>query len=417
MERTIFHCDLNSYFASVEIMLNPKLKGKPVAVCGKSEDRHGIVLAKSDQAKRCGVSTGEVIWQAKQKCPELVIVEPHYEQYAKYSRFANIVYSRYTDVIERFGIDEAWLDMTSSMRLFGKSAYELADEIRQTIKRELGLTISVGVSFNKIFAKLGSDMKKPDAITVISKEEFKDKIFHLPVSELFGIGRATKRSMNSVGIFTIGDLADSSPEFLQKRFGANGIKMWRFANGMDNSPVCHTNEQNIIKSVGHGTTAVRDLIDCDDVKCMIFDLSQDVSHRLRKYGLFANGVRLSVRDCDLNVRQLQCLLDIPTQSFYELADKSIELFFSSYEFEKPIRSISVCAINLDSVYKSVQLNFNVDIEKHIKREKIENAMEEIREKYGNGAVNMCRLMSNDLTARNGEKTALPCAFSHIDDAV
>lgn len=415
MERVIFHCDLNSYFASVEIMLNPELKGKPVAVCGKAEDRHGIVLAKSDQAKRCGVLTGEVIWQAKQKCPELIIVEPHYEQYAKYSRFANIVYSRYTDVIERFGIDEAWLDMTSVMRLYGNDPYKVADEIRRTIKRELGLTISIGVSFNKIFAKLGSDMKKPDAITVISKEEFKDKIFHLDVSELFGIGRSAKRNLNSLGIFTIGDLANASPEFMQNRFGISGLKMWRYANGFDNSPVCNVDEQSVIKSVGHGTTAIRDLKNLDDVKCMIYDLSQDVSHRLRKYGLFANGVRLSVRDCDLNVRQLQCPMEIPTQSFYELADKSFDMFVSSYEFEKPIRSVSVCAINLDSMYKSVQLNFNVDIQKHIKRDKIENTMEKIRDRFGNNAVNMCRLMTNDLTARNGTKTALPCAFSHLKE--
>lgn len=393
MERTIFHCDLNSYFASVEIMLNPKLKGKPVAVCGNPEDRHGIVLAESLQAKLCGVSTGEVIWQAKAKCPDLIIVEPHYEQYIKYSCFANIVYSRYTDTIERFGIDEAWLDVTSSMRLFGKSAYELADEIRQRIKRELGLTISVGVSFNKIFAKLGSDMKKPDAITEITQKGFKEKIFHLPVSELFGIGKTTASSLNLLGIFTIGDLANSSPEFLQIRFGENGVKMWRYANGLDNSAVCLANEPSVVKSISHGTTGIRDLVDIEDVKNTVFDLSQDISHRLRKYGLLASGIKFAVRDCNLKIRQFQCSLDIPTQSFYELANKSLDLFSSSYEFKNPIRSLTVCAINLESVYKSVQFNFNTDIQKHIKREKIENAMEEICEKYGKGTVKPARCVN------------------------
>lgn len=413
MERTILHCDLNSYFASVEIMLNPELKGKAVAVCGKTEDRHGIVLAKSDLAKSYGVSTGEAIWQAKQKCPFLTVVEPHYEQYAKYSRFARIVYSRYTDIIEPFGIDEAWLDMTPSMRLFGKSGYEIAQEIRQTIKRELGLTISVGVSFNKVFAKLGSDMKKPDAVTVISKDSFREQIYQLDASEMLGIGRSTKRSLNNLGIYTIGDLAQTKCEFLQRRFGVNGLRMWRYANGMDNSAVDPENRTGMIKSVGHGTTAVRDIADMNDVRCVVFDLSQDVSHRLRKYGLCAKSVQISVRDCELNVKQFQCELDVPTQNFFEIAEKSVEMFVRMYDFSKPIRSITVRAIDLSNLYQPIQLSFDNDFGRHIKLDKIENAIEEIRDRYGNRAVNICSLLTNDLTARNGKKTAVPCSFNFI----
>ncbi len=413
MERTILHCDLNSYFASVEIMLNPELKGKAVAVCGKTEDRHGIVLAKSDLAKSYGVATGEVIWQAKQKCPQLIIVEPHYEQYAKYSQFARIIYSRYTDIIEPFGIDEAWLDITPSMRLFGKSGYEIAEEIRQTVKREIGLTISVGVSFNKVFAKLGSDMKKPDAVTVISKESFEKQIFHLDASEMLGIGRSTKRTLNNLGIYTIGDLAHTSCEFLQRRFGVNGLRMWRYANGMDNSAVDPQNNGRIIKSVGHGTTAVRDIEDLNDVKCVIYDLSQDISHRLRKYGLCAKSVQLSVRDCELHTKQLQCELDIPTQNFREISEKSIKLFLHTYDFSRPIRSITVRAINLTHLFQPIQLSFENDFERHLKLNKIENAVEEIRSRYGNSSVNICSLLTNDLTARNGQKTAAPCAFNFI----
>ena len=214
MARNILHCNMNNFYASVECMLNPALKEYPVAVCGSVEERHGIDLAKNYKAKAFDVKTGDTVWQAQQKCRDLVIVPPHYEEYIKYSKLARSVYERYTDQVQPYGMDECWLDITGTGSLFG-SPVEVANKIRETIKFELGLTISVGVSFNKIFAKLGSDMKKPDAVTVIPKDTFREKIWKLPSADLLGVGRATQRTLDSYGIRTIGALAQTNPEFLR----------------------------------------------------------------------------------------------------------------------------------------------------------------------------------------------------------
>ncbi|EKC56817.1 Nucleotidyltransferase/DNA polymerase involved in DNA repair, partial [human gut metagenome] len=229
-------CDMNNFYASVECMLNPALKEYPVAVCGSVEERHGIVLAKNYKAKAFDVKTGDTVWQAQQKCRDLVIVPPHYEEYIKYSKLARSVYERYTDQVEPYGMDECWLDITGTGSLFG-SPVEVANKIRETIKFELGLTISVGVSFNKIFAKLGSDMKKPDAVTVIPKDTFREKIWKLPSADLLGVGRATQRTLDSYGIRTIGALAQTDPEFLRSVLEKNGVALWNYANGNDLSLV------------------------------------------------------------------------------------------------------------------------------------------------------------------------------------
>ena len=236
MSRSILHCDMNNFYASVECMLDPTLKKYPVAVCGSVEERHGIVLAKNYAAKAFGVATGDAVWQAKQKCKDLVIVPPHYEEYIKYSKLARSVYSRFTDQVEPYGMDECWLDISGTEKLYG-SPERVANEIKEIIKFELGLTISVGVSFNKIFAKLGSDMKKPDAITVIEKDTFRDKIWGLPAADLLGVGRATQRVLDSYCIRTIGDLANAEPDFLKRRLGKNGVALWQYANGNDHSLV------------------------------------------------------------------------------------------------------------------------------------------------------------------------------------
>ena len=257
MQRVILHCDMNNFYASVECMLNPELKNKPVAVCGSVEERHGIVLAKNYAAKAFGVSTGEAIWQAKQKCQDLVIVEPHYEQYMKFSKLARGIYGRYTDQIEPYGMDECWLDVTGSGCM--GTGFEIADEIRRTVKFELGLTISAGVSFNKIFAKLGSDMKKPDAITCIEADSFREKIWCLPASDLLGVGRATEKILSGYGIQTIGEFASTSDDFLKCRLGKNGLAIKKYANGLDDSPVMRSDFVSPVKSIGHGITTMQDL--------------------------------------------------------------------------------------------------------------------------------------------------------------
>ena len=256
MDRVILHVDMNNFYASVECMLEPSLRGKPVAVCGSTEERHGIVLAKNYEAKAYGVQTAEAIWQAKQKCKNLVIVPPHYDQYLRFSNKARKIYERFTDKIEAYGMDECWLDVTGC---YLGSGPEIADIIRRTIKFELGLTVSVGVSFNKIFAKLGSDMKKPDAVTVIERHAFKEKIWSLPAEDLLGVGRATKKKLQKFGIKTIGELAGAPEDLMRREFGKNGVLLQQFARGNDMSEVKPCDYVMPIKSIGHGITTVQDL--------------------------------------------------------------------------------------------------------------------------------------------------------------
>ena len=258
MERTILHCDMNNFYASVECMLDPKLRGKPVAVGGDVENRHGIILAKNYEAKQYGVQTAEALWQAKQKCPNLIIVPPHYEEYLKYSRLAHSIYAEYTDRIEPYGMDEVWMDITGSTRLFGDGE-KVANELRRRIKFELGLTISVGVSFCKVFAKLGSDMKKPDAVTIIPQDSFREVIWDLPASDMLGVGRSTEKLLSSYGIRTIGQLANAYPDMLERKLGKNGMMLVAFANGLDRSRVAPQDYEPPMKSVGHGITTVQDL--------------------------------------------------------------------------------------------------------------------------------------------------------------
>ena len=292
-ERTILHCDMNNFYASVECMLDTSLRDKAVAVCGSVEERHGIVLAKNYKAKGCGVKTGEAIWQAKQKCRDLVIVEPHYEQYMKFSKLAREVYSRYTDQIEPYGMDECWLDVSGSG--IKGTGFEIADEIRRTIKFEMGLTISAGVSFNKIFAKLGSDMKKPDAVTCIDRETFKEKIWGLPASDLLGVGRATEKVLYGYGIHTIGQLAEAPEGLLKGRFGKNGIALKRYANGEDHSLVMRSDYVSPVKSVGHGITTLQDLENAAEVWCVMLELVQDIGSKLRSHKKKACGIIVPMR--------------------------------------------------------------------------------------------------------------------------
>ena len=385
MSRSILHCDMNNFYASVECMLNPSLREHPVAVCGSVEERHGIVLAKNYKAKAFDVKTGDAVWQAKQKCPDLVVVPPHYEEYIKYSKLARQIYSRYTDQVEPYGMDECWLDITGTDKLFG-SPVQIANEIRETIKFELGLTISVGVSFNKIFAKLGSDLKKPDAVTVIDTDTFREKISNVPVGELLGVGRATKRIFDSYYIQTIGDLAKCNPDFLRRRLGKNGILLWNYANGNDVSLVAQKDFVAPIKSVGHGITTKADLEKPEQVWPVFLELSQDIGHKLRTYGLCAEGVAIHVRDNMLCSRQWQCKTELPTQSSMIIAKKAFQLFEKRYSWLNPIRSVTVQAINLVSQDTPCQLDFFMDVEKKEKTERLERCIDDIRRRFGANSV-------------------------------
>ena len=362
MTRTILHCDMNNFYASVECFKNPKLKPYPVAVCGEVEERHGIVLAKNYKAKAYGVSTGEAIWQAKQKCPDLVIVPPHYDEYMSFSKAAREIYEHYTDQIEPFGMDECWLDCTGSTGIMG-SGEKIANEIRERIKFELGLTISAGVSFNKIFAKLGSDMKKPDAVTVIDENNYREKVWPLPVSDLLYVGPQTTKKLRGMNVTTIGDLANFDPILLQSKFGVNGIKLWRFANGTDHASVKPSDYVDPIKSVGHGATSVVDLETNYDVWLALLDLAQDVGHRLRASELAAKGVQITVKDNELMSRQYQMTLDFPTRSPLELAQAGFALFQQRYQWFKPVRAITIRGINLVSERQPLQLDVFCDYQR------------------------------------------------------
>ena len=384
-ERTILHSDMNCFYASVEMMLDPSLRGKPVAVCGSTENRHGIVLAKSELAKKAGVKTGMVNREARQRCPNLIMVKPQYDQYLKYSELARNIYQRYTDQVEPYGMDECWLDVTGSYRVCG-DGMKIAESIRQEIKEELGLTVSIGVSYNKIFAKLGSDMKKPDAVTEIPKDSFQEKVWPLPASDLLFVGRATAAKFDKYGIHTIGDIAATDPEFLRRLLGVNGLQLWKYAAGKDDTPVMHKDFVSPIKSVGHGITCTADLENEDEVWKVMLELSQDIGHRLRIHNLKASGVQISVRSNDLGFRQYQAPLSLSTQSPSAIAHKAIQIFHDNYHWTMPVRAVTVRAINLRPKDDPEQINLFTDMRRVEKAEKLDDCIEEIRRRFGKRAV-------------------------------
>lgn len=396
MERTILHCDMNNFYASVECMLNPSLRGHPVAVGGDVENRHGIILAKNYEAKKFGIQTGEALWQAKQKCPKLIIVPPHYEEYLKYSRLAHSIYADYTDLIEPYGMDEVWMDVTGSTKAFG-SGEVIANTLRERIKYELGLTISVGVSFCKVFAKLGSDMKKPDAVTVIPKDTFRDIIWDLPASDMLGVGRSTEKFLSSYGIHTIGQLANAYPDLMQRKLGKNGMVLLAFANGEDRSKVAPQDYEPPMKSIGHGITTMQDLENNAEVWNIMLALTQDIGHKLRVYNKNAAGVAIYIRyivDKQIAGKQWQCQLPVRTHSAAIIAKEAYRLFERSYGWEYPIRSVTVRAINLCSQDLPEQLQFFSDAATVERKEKLETAIEDIRRRFGKYSIQPACLCQN-----------------------
>ena len=390
-DRVILHSDLNNCYASIECMLHPELKGKYIAVCGSTEDRHGIVLAKNQLAKKCGVKTGEAVWQARQKCPQLTVVPPHMDQYLKFSKIVRAIYLRYSPDVEAFGIDESWIDLTGSQLLRSRSPVEIANEIRETVKSETGLTVSVGVSFNKIFAKLGSDMKKPDAVTEIRRDNFREKIWPLPASDLLYVGRATDAKLRTYCIQTIGDLANADVEMLKRIFGVHGQKIWTYANGLDVSRVMPCDYEVPIKSIGHGITCTSDLLTNEEVMHVFMELSQQVGQKLRKNNLAATRVRIFVRDNKLYSREYQGRLDYPTQCYTEIAHAGYELFRRRYVWNNDIRALTISGIDLVPADIPIQIDFFNDYEKHQRRLTLETTIDDIRRRFGTASINFASL--------------------------
>lgn len=412
MKRVILHSDMNACYASIEAKLNPKLKGIPMAVAGNPENRHGIILAKSQEAKVMGVTTGEPIWQAMAKCPDLTIVPPHYEEYLKHSKMSRKIYYDYTNQVEPFGLDECYLDVTGSTHLFG-SGEDIAMEIKERVKKEMGITVSVGVSFCKIFAKLGSDMKKPDAITVIDEENFRDKVWPLEVRELVGIGRATERKFHSIGVYTLGELARTDVDILKDLLGINGVYLWQYVNGKDVREVHDRDFCQDIKTIGNSTTCRKDLLNNEEVFNVFQLLSLQVSRRLRDAKLEAGGVEVFVRDSKLCSSHFQRVINLASQSSINIAKEVMELFKEKYDWDLPVRALGIRAINLRKEGTGSQLDVFSDYQKFEKNESCDKAIYEIRKKYGHKAISFASLSLDTKTPKElNEVITLP--MSHYN---
>ena len=393
MLRTILHSDMNSCYASIEEKLNPKLKNKAMAVCGDPKNRHGIILAESQEAKIMGVKTGEAIWHAKIKCPNLILVPPHYEKYLEFSRKARKIYYSYTNRVEPFGLDECWLDVSESLKLFG-GGEEIANEIRKRMKNELGITVSVGVSFNKVFAKLGSDLKKPDATSVIKRENFKEIVWPLDISSIIGIGKSTKRKLNGIGIYTLGELAKSDVKTVKGILGINGLYLWQYANGFDDRPVKDYSYREVIKTIGNSSTLVEDLYTNEEVYNIFQILSLNVSKRLREANLSSMGIKIFIRDNNLFSYEFQALISNPTQSSIILAEKAIDLFKKKYKWNFPIRALGLRAINLVDDKIPTQTDIFSDYKEIVKKENLDKAIYNIRKKYNKDILTFVSLKNN-----------------------
>lgn len=390
MDKLILHCDLNNFYASVETLLHPELKETPLAVSGNPEKRHGVILAKNELAKKFGIKTGDVIWEAKRKCPDLVLLPPHFDKYMEYSRRVFELYTRYTDRVEPFGADECWLDCTGSVKLFG-DGLSIANSIRKTIREETGLTASVGVSFNKVFAKLGSDLQKPDATTVIDRENYKDRIYGLKASEMLGVGRQTAAKLAKLNIITIGQLAAADKEAIGKNFGIVGERLVECARGEYFEPVREAVLSRKIKSVGHGMTASRDIVTDEDARTLIGYLADLVATRMRRYCVRGSGIAVDLRYSDLTHETKQTKLATAVCTALEIRDAAFSLL-KQIRKPKPLRTITISVFDLCDIGVQ-QLDFLS--ESHDKNEKLEQAIDKIREKYGNSKLTKADLIAGD----------------------
>ncbi len=393
MKRVILHSDMNNCYASIEIQSNPSLRGKALVVGGSVEDRHGIVLAKSMEAKAMGIQTGEALWQAKNKCPNLIVVEPHYEVYLDFSRRARAIYYDYTNQVEPFGLDECWLDVTGSTHLFG-TGEAIAHAIRRRMKEELGITVSIGVSFTKTFAKLGSDMKKPDAVTVIAEEDVATKVYPLPADAMIGIGRKTKEKLRAVGIDTLGDLAAADVALLKSRLGINGVKLWKKARGMEEDPVRDRDDLLPVKSVGNGITLREDLKNPVEVRRIFQILAIKVAKRLREGELMARGIEIHLRDKDLRGASFQCKLPYDGASSFLLRDAAFDLYLKKMDPARPLRAVTLRATDLVPQKAAVQLDLFSDYEKKKREDALDEAIYKIRRRYGEGALTFLGLLND-----------------------
>jgi len=406
MDRAILHCDCNSFYASVECIQQPRLWHVPMAVCGDPESRHGVILAKNELAKGYGVVTAETVWAARQKCPELVLVAPHHNLYHEYSKRINMIYGQYTDQVEAFSVDESWLDVTGSRKLFG-SGRQITDELRARIHRELGLTISVGVSFNKIFAKMGSDYKKPNATTEITRENYKEILFPLSVRDMIFVGKSTAAALEKIGISTIGDLAQADVRLLERMLGKAGPVLWEYANGLEDSPVQVQGASEAVKSVSNSITFRRNLVGLEDISQGLLMLADSVAGRLRAQGLRAQTLAVSIKDPSLKTISRQRQLPHAANQTKLIYDTALDIVKESWNLRAPIRLLGIAATNLTTGAAFRQLDFFSAStgEEDLRQQRLDKAVDQIRSRFGGSALKHASLMSSDIIHNHEKKDA------------
>lgn len=393
MDRCILHCDCNSFYASVECVYRPELWHVPMVVCGDPANRHGIVLAKNEAAKKFGIVTAETVWQARRKCPELVLAPPHFDRYHAFYERINALYCQYTDRVEPFSIDESWLDVTRSQRLFGDGK-TIADTLRRRVKEELGITVSVGVSFNKTFAKLGSDYRKPDATTVLSRDTYRDILYPLPVSRFLFVGRSSEQTLNKMGIRTIGELAAADRSCLVAALGKAGGQLYDYANGNDPSPVRLFTDRAEAKSVGNGMTFRHDLSGEEELLQGLLYLAEPVAAKLRAAGQVCRTVQLSIKYPSLKTISRQRVLSRPTALLSELYEEAAALLRDCWQPGTPVRSLTVTACRLERAVEGEQLCLfdGADERDRDRLEILESVVDDLRGRYGNASVQRCSVL-------------------------
>lgn len=396
-DRTILHSDVNNFFASVESVANPKLKGKPVAVAGNPEKRTGIILAKNEIAKSFGVKTGEAIWQAKQKCADLVCVGPHYGLYEKISKKLHALYLNYTDFVEPLGLDECWLDITDSLKYLGKNGKEVADEIREKVKKEFGFTVSIGVSFSKIFAKLGSDLKKPDATTVINRNNFKDIVYPLPLNSVVGFGRKLTEKLKKMNIITVGDFVSLNENFVKETMGKVGVELHQKLSGKAIDKVSSYYSLTPPKSVGNGTTTIKDITNQEDLFKVIAFLSEKIGARMSVSKVQGSTISVSLKTNTFK-RFHHSKTIYPIQTSEEIFAEAVNLVKSFWDFSLPIRAIRINMSNLKSISSFKQLSLFNEAP-----DKLESAINKVNEKYGKDKIYIASDTSSFINRKNEDE--------------
>lgn len=411
-ERTILHCDINHCYAQIEEMMHPELRDVPMAVGGHEEYRHGIILAKNDLAKKYKVKTAESLREALVKCPNLVIIHPDYELYLYITEKIKDIYREYSDKVESFGIDEAWVDVSDSIKLFG-SGYEIAQRIQNRVLREYGISVSIGISFNKIFAKFGSDLFKPLGLVEITHDNFKQVVWPRPVDELLYVGRATSAKLQAYGIMKIEDLATASPEFLKRLLGKMGLLIYQFANGGDISEVALNGYRTPVKSVGNGITTPKDIKSYEDAKMVFWVLAESISSRLRDQGLVAKVISINVRNSELSGFSRQCIMRQSIDTAAALMPYALKLLKDNYDFKIPLRSVTLTLSHLEMKGTATQLDLFGDTQNNLKNETIERTMDKIRSRFGFYSIKRCSLLvDEELSTFNpkGEHNIHPVGF-------